>query len=231
MTMARSSPDRCPSDSVRPLFSLAKRRQHRRRWQIGATSAGIAVVLVAVTIAAVIAVTSGLDQLADSQRSVTDTVAQFGAVAAVSAGDVAWDQHVSDGALTVALLDQQRPLMTWVPGTEPLPAANVSIPTLVSISVAGDHVVTANRAVFCTFGLTVSSPDDPVIAEDGLPGVGTYASVPRPTTAAARTCSAESAPALGWKRTDTTTMNLLEKVLSGRVDIDHSGHIRTAVPG
>jgi hypothetical protein len=205
-------------NSVRQLFKLARRRQHRRRWLIAATATASAVAFVALATVAILSLVSSLDQLG---QNLTDTASQFGAVAAVSADNVARNGHVSDRTLTVALLDQQRPLMTWVPPTQSLPATSGAF--VVSFSAAGSHVVTANRSVFCTFGLTVSAADDPIIVQDGLHGVGTYAMVPRPSTAAAKTCSADSAPTLGWKRTDPKIVRQLAQFMSGRPG--HPGRI------
>jgi hypothetical protein len=70
--------------------------------------------------------------------------------------------------------------------------------TYVSISVGGDHLVTAINDGVCSYGLTVSSPDDQIIGQDHLPGVGTYWVI----AGATNMCSADSAPTSGWEPFD-----------------------------
>ena len=126
---------------------------------------------------------------------------QEAAAAASSADDVAKAHDIPDGALTLALLTQQRLGVNWLPSNVPAPV-NGSF-NYVSVGVAGDHVVTAVHAAGCIYGLTVSSSNDPIIGQDQLPGVGTYWAIPV-GAGSTSACTADSAPTSGWEPADTS---------------------------
>ncbi len=124
----------------------------------------------------------------------------------LSADGAAKAHHIWDGALTLSLLNQQYLDVKWLPGDESVPVSGQKTPeTYVSISVGGDHVVTAAMVLFCSYGLTVSASNDPIIREDRLSGLGTYWTLqgaPQP----ASLCSADSAPNIGWERADRSEL-------------------------
>jgi hypothetical protein len=57
----------------------------------------------------------------------------------------------------------------------------------------------------CSYGLAVTSDSDPVVAADGLPGTGAFASVGAPNSP----CSADLAPTSGWTRVSATDLRRL----------------------
>ena len=212
----------------RLLFRLARRRRRQRRLIAGIT----VTVISAVCVAAVMSILafSGIGQsLEQIFSNINRAIAQSGAAAAATADGVARDQRIPDGALTVAVLNRERPSLRWLAGDIPLPAnvalaASGALPGSgyqTSVDVGGDHVVTATRLAatlrlpFCIYGLTVSANDDPVISADHLPGVGNYWAMLGSSTSMRPTCSADSAPNSGWRRADPTTLRLFVKAHSG----------------
>ena len=127
-------------------------------------------------------------------KAVADVSSQGAAANALLADHTARAHHIPDGALTLALLDQQRFDVKWVAGDASVPISGAK--TYVSISMDGHHVLTAANIIGCSYGLTVSTANDPIVRQDGLPGVGTYWVVPVPSQSAS-ICSANSAPRSG----------------------------------
>lgn len=135
------------------------------------------------------AIGKGIDQ-AVGEMSVS------GAASALSADRTAKAHHLQDGALTLALLNNQHVTVKWFSGDRSVPMSSRT--TYVSINVGDDHVVTAVNQLGCAYGITVAAANDPIIGQDQLPGVGTYYEFslgPPPTHA----CSADSAPTSGWQ--------------------------------
>jgi hypothetical protein len=130
-------------------------------------------------------------------------VTQEAASAAYSANGVAKAHGIPDGALTLSLLSQQRPGVKWLPNNVPAPASGNH--TNVSVGVADDHVVTAADTAGCIYGLTVSASNDPIVAQDQLPGVGTYWALPG-SLGSPSGCSADSAPTSGWEPADRSAL-------------------------
>jgi hypothetical protein len=135
---------------------------------------------------------------------------EVAAARAALANDVARTNHIPDGGLTPALLNAQRPDVTWLPGGESVPMSNDR--AYVSISAQDDHVVTALNLGICQYGLTVAAQNDPIISDYHLPGAGTYlVDSPQP----ANTCSASSAPGSGWVRADLSVLRSINGLASG----------------
>jgi hypothetical protein len=130
---------------------------------------------------------------------------------ALAADGTAKTHHIPDGALTLGLLNQQNVDVKWLPG-------NISVPksgdrTYLSISVGGDHIVTAANIIGCTYGLTVSTANDPIIGQDKLHGVGTYYEAP--TEKQSYTCSTDSAPTSGWQPANSSQLKQISSPTSG----------------
>lgn len=149
-------------------------------------------------------------------KSVTEAVTETAAAEALLADDTATSHQLPLGALTLALLDQQRPHVTWSGGSDSVPIS--SNRTYVSVAAAGGHVVTAVNMGFCTYGLTVIANDDPIIGQDQLSGVGTYSALSTTmasAVASATSCSAESAPSSGWVPANRSAMERIIAPTSG----------------
>lgn len=136
------------------------------------------------------------------------------------ADDTAKTHHIFDGALTLRLLNQQHLDVKWFSGdhsVSPFLADNkIAKPADdVSVSVGGDHVVTAAYLLGCAYGLTVSAANDPIIGEDHLPGVGTYWDGNQSSPLATNSCSADTAPTSGWERANP---NEIRSFLADTVD-------------
>lgn len=120
------------------------------------------------------------------------------------ADSTAKTHHIWDGALTLSLLNQQHLDVKWLSGDDSVsPFGDNKITNWaddVSISVGGDHVVTATYVLGCVYGLTVSGTNDPIIGEEHLPGVGTYWDENAPEPLDTNICSADTAPSSGWQR-------------------------------
>jgi hypothetical protein len=194
-------------DARPPLFKLARRRQHRRRW----TVSGVVATLVAAFVVLVVVSTVALAGFGnDLGKGLTALSNESAAASAASAAGVAKAQHVPDGSLTIALLQQYRPRMTWLPGDEASPSST----SQTSISVEGDHIITAmsTPVTACVFGVTVSSSADPIISADHLPGAGTYSMIrkaPPGQNSQPASCAADLAPTTGWERPNSAGLRAL----------------------
>ena len=75
----------------------------------------------------------------------------------------------------------------------------------VSINATGDHVTTASEWApgLCSYGLTVGSASDPIVAADGLSGSGVFANLVDPATS----CAANTAPISGWVKVSKTDLH------------------------
>ncbi|HLN17463.1 MAG TPA: hypothetical protein VK277_12030 [Acidimicrobiales bacterium] len=140
-------------------------------------------------------------------------ITQGAAAKASFADGVAKAHHIPDGGLTLAVLNQQRPDVRWLAGDRSAPLSGND--PYVSISVAGDYVITVADFASCTFGLTVSAKNDPIISQDHLPGVGTYYVFPNPSPSLTPTCSANAAPTTGWTTADTAVIRQINASSSG----------------
>jgi hypothetical protein len=100
------------------------------------------------------------------------------------------------GFLSLSTLNAKLPSYQWVDGATNVPYSSSQRP-IVGVSATGTHVVTAVQAGpgLCSFGLTVTSNADPLIAPDGLSGQGTYYQA----TSATPGCVANQAPTSSWQ--------------------------------
>jgi hypothetical protein len=100
------------------------------------------------------------------------------------------------GLLSVSTLNAKLPSYQWVDGATNVPYSSSQRP-IVGVSATGAHVVTAVQAGpgLCSFGLTITSNADPLIAQDGLSGQGTYYQATNATPG----CVANQAPTSSWQ--------------------------------
>lgn len=105
-------------------------------------------------------------------QAIGDVSTQAATANALLADDTARTHHIPDGALTLAVLNQQRLDVDWLAGSHSVPLNGAK--TYVSIILGSEHVLTAAIVIGCTYGLTVSTASDPIISQDHLPGAGTY---------------------------------------------------------
>jgi hypothetical protein len=125
---------------------------------------------------------------------------QWAATFAAQAADRATTHGEPESALTPQLLNKWGgvPSATWVSGDVGVPDPGNG--NYVSVSVGLAHVVTAASLGTCSFGLTVSSSTDPIVATYHLHGVGTYQA-----QKLVQSCSAAAAPSTGWVRSPVAT--------------------------
>lgn len=121
---------------------------------------------------------------------------ESGAANALSADKTARTHGIRDGALTLSLLNNQHVGVDWISGDRSVQISDRT--TYVSIGVGDDHIVTAVNQLGCAYGLTVAAANDPIIAKDQLPGVGTYYEFNFSDGSQTSSCSAASAPTSGW---------------------------------
>lgn len=193
-----------PSNDKPPLspsqgaasFDPAMGRKERSPWMIPivlwivALCIPLALVLVFVIAAVIVGFSNGyafnlfqgLDQLTKGFQS--------GGTAAHDAG-VAFGPQV--GSLSPSVLATRLPQYQWVDGATNVPASSLKRP-IVGVNIVGTDIETAVQAVqgLCSFGLSVTSRSDPLIAGDHLPGPGTYYQVQNVP------CIADQAPTSGW---------------------------------
>jgi hypothetical protein len=120
--------------------------------------------------------------------------AKSGGTAAISAAFLAAPQ--APGSLSVSVLNAELRKYQWVDGATNVPYSSSKRP-VVGVSATGTHVVTAVQAArgSCSFGLTITSNADPLIAQDGLSGQGTYYQFGYATSQ----CVADQAPTSSWQ--------------------------------
>ncbi len=125
---------------------------------------------------------------------------QSGAYNAARVSNVAHTEGIAMSAVTVAQTQQLYPTERWLPGSVAITGMND-----VSMKVTGDHVVTVSEISGsgppCSYGLAVWSAEDPVIAADGLPGVGVYATVGQGSP-----CEADLAPTSQWVKVSSSDL-------------------------
>lgn len=196
---------------MHPVNSIVTTSHRGKGWFI---AAGTAVGLIVVTLIVVVIV-NALHSFAHSFSTGfgLSGLAQDGAAKASLADGVARANHIPDGALTPALLNAERPDVKWFSGGDSVPMAS-SGQTDVSISTAGNHVLTAVYFGTCEYGLTVATQNDPIISLYGLPGVGTYFVFPA-TAGSTRACMADSAPTSGWVPADRSVLKVINAPPSG----------------
>jgi hypothetical protein len=128
----------------------------------------------------------GLEQLGQSM--------EIGGTTADAAASVAASQP--PGSLSVFELNRELPKYTWVDGATTVPTSRLRRP-IVGVNIVGTSIETAVQPAsgLCSFGLSVTSSNDPSITEDRLPGPGTYYQGVFHSTQ----CIADQAPTSGWQ--------------------------------
>lgn len=117
---------------------------------------------------------------------------ELGGTTADAAARVAASQP--PGSLSVSELNTELPKYAWVDGATTVPTSRLRRP-IVGVNIVGTSIETAVQPApgLCSFGLSVTSSNDPVIAEDRLPGPGSYYQVQNVP------CMADQAPTSGWQ--------------------------------
>ncbi len=111
-----------------------------------------------------------------------------------AASAAAWAAASQPSTLTTSTLNARLPAYTWVDGGTNVPLSSAKS-QIVGFVASGSHIETAVK-IFpgrCSYGLTISSATDPIIAADHLAGPGTYYSVMSTSQ-----CIADQAPPSGW---------------------------------
>ena len=123
---------------------------------------------------------------------------EIGGTSANAAASVASSQP--PGSLTVASLNAARPKYRWVDGATAVPESTLRRP-VVGVNIVGTDIETAAQVApgLCSHGLSVASSSDPLIAEDHLPGPGTYYQIQNaPYQVQNAPCVADQVPASSW---------------------------------
>jgi len=118
-------------------------------------------------------------------------VFEIGGTTADAAASVAASQP--PGSLSAPALDVELPKYQWVDGARAVPSSSLKR-SIVGVNIVGTDIETAVQPApgLCSFGLSVTSSSDPLIAEDHLPGPGTYYQVQNVP------CIADQAPTSSW---------------------------------
>ncbi len=164
-----------------------------RRTGIKVAILAVAALALIVGVAAVVVWRTG-ETIGKALGDVVSAVPISGAGFSAKADRLAHSDGVPDGALTLAMLNQGLPHVRWTAGPV---GAGTGERGAVSVNAWGDHVFAAADPLgnnTCAFGLTVSSPTDPIIGLDQLPGPGTFWHF----TVNTPTCSAAAPPTSGW---------------------------------
>ena len=127
-----------------------------------------------------------LDNLGQAVQAIESGASAANAAATAEATE-------APGSLSVSALDAALPKYEWVDGAVNVPFS--SRRPVVGMIAYGTHIETAVRPLRnqCSFGLTITSNTDPYIAEDHLPGPGTYFQPANQVP-----CAANQAPTSGW---------------------------------
>jgi hypothetical protein len=169
-------------------------RAERAKWWIVTVLPVLPVVVLA---AVAVAAATLWYRPAKQQSGLFDNLGQ--AVQAMQAGGSAANAAATaaspqpPGSLSVSALNAALPRYEWVDGAVNVPYSSER--PVVGMIASGTHIETAVRPVRkqCSFGLTITSSTDPLIAEDDLPGPGTYFQ-----PADQVPCAANQAPTSGW---------------------------------
>ena len=127
----------------------------------------------------------GLEQLAQSM--------EIGGTTADAAAGVAASQP--PGSLSVSSLNKELSKYEWVDGKTDVPSSSLKRP-IVGVNIVGTSIETAVQPApgLCSFGLSVTSSNDPLIIEDHVPGPGSYYQDVFQSTQ----CVADQAPTSSW---------------------------------
>jgi hypothetical protein len=118
---------------------------------------------------------------------------EIGGTTADAAANVAATQPA--GSISVARLNAILPKYRWVDSTTNVPPSTLKRP-IVGVNIVGTDIETAVQIAprWCSYGLSVTSSSDPLIAADHLPTPGTYYQNDFNTTQ----CVADQPPASSW---------------------------------
>jgi hypothetical protein len=122
---------------------------------------------------------------------------ESGGTAANAAASVAASEP--PGPVRVSVLNADLPKYEWVDGSTNVPYSSLRRP-IVGVNVVGTAIETAVQPVqgSCSYGLSITSSTDPLIAEDHLPGPGTYYQSAYHLSAPASPCIANQSPTSSW---------------------------------
>jgi hypothetical protein len=202
-----------PAVAGQPGFGVpAPRRSTKRLALIVGSIVGIAttVLVVLAMLLWFFSIKPSLDNLGIGFEHL-QTVMTAGPTAAFEATAEARSIGVPVGQVTAPELAGVDSHFRWVPGTSMSPVANGSkhSPWTASVSASDQHVVAgvqSGRGI-CSFGLSVTSGSDPIIAADHLSGPGLYQAF-LPFQAGHPDgqvpCAAANAPGTGWTVPSTT---------------------------
>lgn len=121
----------------------------------------------------------------------------IGGTTADAAASVAATQP--PGSPSVAELNAKLPKYAWVDGTINVPSSTLKRP-IVGVNIVGTDVETAVQIApgWCSYGLSVTSSSDHLIARDHLVGPGTYYQFVLHPPPPASPCIANQAPTSSW---------------------------------
>src|ERR1700733_2479146 len=137
------------------------------------------VVIVAVCYLGVMLFFNGVQSVANSLNGIGQGFEQaaqameLGGTAADAAASVSASQP--PGSLSVSELNTEQAQYAWVEGATAVATSRLRRP-IVGVNIVGTSIETAVQLApgLCSFGLSVTSSSDTLIAEDHLPGPGTY---------------------------------------------------------
>jgi hypothetical protein len=133
---------------------------------------------------------NGIGQAAEKAQQSIESAGS----AANAAGSVTASQP--PGTVSVSVLNADLPKYKWVDGSTNVPYSSLRTP-IVGVDIVGTDIETAVQSIqgSCSYGFTITSNTDPLIAEDHLPGPGTYSQY----VYQAPQCIADQAPTSGWQ--------------------------------
>lgn len=165
---------------------------------------GLAIIAVVLGVGAYLAVRSTASVANGIGQGLSNIPTGWAAGFASDAANRARAHGEPESALTPQLLNQWGgvPAATWVSAKVSVLDNGNANSNYVSVSVGSAHVLTAaSIGGVCSFGVTLSSAADPIVAAYHLPGVGTY----QAQNLGRQSCSAAAAPSRGWKRSPVAT--------------------------
>jgi hypothetical protein len=157
------------------------------------------VVIVAVCYAGVALLFNRVQSVSNSLNGIDQGFEQLGQ--AMEIGGTTADAAASVAAsrppdsLSASSLDVELPKYQWLDGATAVPSSSLKRP-IVGVNIVGTDTESAVQIApgLCSFGLSVTSSSDPLIAEDHLLGPGTYYKYVFQTSQ----CIADQAPSSGW---------------------------------
>lgn len=186
-------------EDARPRDMGQMSRKERSGWVIVTVLALVSLVITLAALAhfAIVGIGNAMSNLGKGIGQAAVAIEAGG----TAANNAAASMGPQGGSLSASVLNARLPKYQWVDGATNVPVSSGKR-YVVGVSASTTHIVTALQIApgQCSYGLSVTSDEDPIITDDHLAwGSGTYYNLyPAPR------CVADQAPVAGWIAWDSS---------------------------